>query len=63
MWTGRFSMIERMMPASDVDLPEPVGPVMRTRPFGRWTKLSRTSGRFSSVIDGSLNGIRRKTAA
>ena len=32
-------------------------------PSGRWTKLSRTSGRFSSVIDGSLNGIRRKTAA
>ena len=63
MWTGRFSMIERMMPASDVDFPEPVGPVIRTRPLGRCTKLSSTSGRFSSVIDGSLNGMRRKTAA
>ncbi len=63
MWTGRFSMTERMMPASEVDLPEPVGPVISTRPLGRWTKLSSTSGRFSSVIEGSLKGIRRKTAA
>jgi hypothetical protein len=63
MWTGRFSMIDRMTPARVVDLPDPVGPVTRTSPLGRWTKLSRTSGRLSSVMDGSLNGIRRKTAA
>ena len=63
MWTGRFSMMERMMPARLVDLPDPVGPVIRTSPFWRWTKLSRTSGRLSSVIEGSLKGIRRKTAA
>jgi hypothetical protein len=43
-------MIERMTPARVVDFPEPVGPVTRTSPFGRWTKLSRTSGRFSSEI-------------
>ena len=63
MWTGRFSMMDRMTPARVVDLPEPVGPVIRTSPFCRWTKLSSTSGRFSSAIDGSLKGIRRKTAA
>ena len=51
------------MAASVVDLPEPVGPVMRTRPAGMWTKVSRTSGRPSSEISGILKGIRRKTAA
>ena len=35
MWTGRFSMIERMMPASVVDLPEPVGPVIENEALGQ----------------------------
>ena len=33
-WTGCRSVIPLMMPASVVDLPEPVGPVTRTRPAG-----------------------------
>ena len=63
MCTGRFSMIERMIAASVVDLPEPVGPVMSTSPAGMWTKVSSTSGSPSSETSGILNGMRRKTAA
>ena len=63
MCTCRCSMTLFRIAARVVDLPDPVGPVIRTRPAGRWTKVSRTSGRFRSPIDGSLKGMRRKTAA
>ena len=62
-WTARFSVTARMIEASDVDLPEPVGPVMRTRPLGRWVNVSRTSGRPSEAMSGTSKEMRRKTPA
>ena len=63
MWTARLSIADRMIDASVVDLPEPVGPVMSTSPVGICTKVSSTSGRPSSEMSGILKEIRRNTAA
>ena len=49
--------------ASDVDLPEPVGPVTRIRPRGRSESCSRIGGRFNSRAVGILFEINRKAAA
>ena len=62
-WTARFSVTDRMIEASVVDLPDPVGPVMRTRPAGMWLNVSRTSGRPRVAMSGMLKEIRRKTPA
>ncbi len=48
--------------ASEVDLPEPVGPVTRTSPRGFRVKSSSTCGRPSSSSSGIWWGIRRNAA-
>ena len=48
--------------ASVVDLPEPVGPVTRTSPRGRWANCSTDPGRPSSCSDLIFCGIVRNAA-
>ena len=48
-----------MIAASDVDFPEPVGPVTSTSPCGRFAKYSTAGGRPSSSNVGSFIGIMR----
>jgi hypothetical protein len=62
MWTGRVSTIDWMIAASVVDLPEPVGPVTRTRPAGIRAKVSTISGRPSSSDRRIRKEILRKAA-
>ena len=50
MWSSRVRLISSMIAASDVDLPEPVGPVTRTRPRGLWTKSWQTA-RQAELVD------------
>ena len=45
MWQWWRWLIASSMLASVVDLPEPVGPVTRTRPCGRSTHVDSTAGR------------------
>ena len=56
MCTGRFSMIERMIAASVVDLPEPVGPVIRTRPAGMCDEGLQDLGQAELGDLGDLEG-------
>ena len=48
--------------ANEVDLPEPVGPVKRTRPFRNLVKSRNFSGNLNSSIVGILVGIIRNAA-
>src|ERR1035441_8085375 len=52
MWTGWRSVMSLTIAASVVDLPDPVGPVTRTRPAGRSANVSITSGRFRAATCG-----------
>ena len=55
-------LIQLIIDARLVVLPEPVGPVTRIRPRGRWINCSMTGGRPScSKVRNSL-GIRRSTS-
>jgi hypothetical protein len=44
MWSARVRFARSTMPASVVDLPEPVGPVTRTSPRGRWRSADSDAG-------------------
>ena len=59
MWHDRVSLMRSMIEASVVDLPEPVGPVTRTKPRGRVASHSAVGGRSSS----SKVGIREGSSA
>src|ERR1700744_5936714 len=50
------------MPASVVDLPEPVGPVTSTRPRGSMHRSLKVLGAFSSSRVRMVDGILRNTA-
>ena len=63
MWPFRSLLILSIIAASVVDLPEPVGPVTRTRPRGRSASLAITGGRPRSSKVRTLNGICRMTIA
>jgi hypothetical protein len=60
--TRRVSAMSRSSAASVEDLPEPVGPVIRTRPCGSWANSDSTGGSPQSSSDGKSNGTRRNTA-
>ncbi len=62
MWTSRVSAISRINEASVDDLPDPVGPVISTSPWGSLAKSASTGGRPQSWSEGKLNGTRRKAA-
>ena len=51
------------MAARVVDLPLPVGPVTKIRPFSRLIMCLKICGAFNSSRDGILIGIIRKAAA
>jgi len=51
------------MPASVVDLPEPVGPVTSTRPRGCIAMSLKIFGAFRSSSDSTTEGMLRNTAA
>ena len=62
MCSSRSLLIESIIAASEVDLPEPVGPVTRTRPRGFLQNSCVTAGRPRSSIETIVVGIRRKAA-
>src|SRR3569833_31893 len=62
MWSGRLSLAWLTMPASVVDLPEPVGPVTRTRPRGNMHRSRKILGEPRSSRDMMTEGILRNTA-
>jgi len=62
MWLRRFVLMWLIIAASDVDLPEPVGPVTRIRPRGRSESFFVTCGTPRSSIVLTLNGMTRNTA-
>ena len=62
MCSERCSLIRSSIAASEVDLPEPVGPVTSTKPRGFLVKSSSTGGRPSVSSAGILSGIRRSAA-
>ena len=63
MWSVRLRLISSIIAASVVDLPEPVGPVTRTRPRGLHRQLvrGRSAGRAPRASSAPA-GIRRKAA-
>ncbi len=61
--TLRSLLIWLIIAASEVDLPDPVGPVTRISPRGRRVSSSSTGGRFSSRMVGTRAGIKRNAAA
>ena len=62
MCSERVRLISSMIAASVVDLPEPVGPVTRTRPRGFSAKMWRIAGSWSSSSVLISVGMRRKAA-
>ena len=62
MCSSRVSLISLISEASEVDLPEPVGPVTRTIPRGFLANSRTTGGRPSFSIGTVSDGIRRKAA-
>ena len=62
IWSGRLSLQWLTMPASVVDLPEPVGPVTSTRPRGSMHRSRKILGAFSSSSDRMADGMLRNTA-
>ena len=62
MCSARVLLISSTIAASVVDLPEPVGPVTRTRPRGFSASVWSTGGRPSSSSVWISPGTRRKAA-
>ncbi len=62
MWPRRSRLILSIIAASVVLLPEPVGPVTRTRPRGRSASLEITAGSRNSSNVLTLKGIIRTTS-
>ena len=62
MWSARVRLTRSISAASVVDLPEPVGPVTRTRPRGSWAKCATLSGTPSSASCLISVGMRRNAA-
>ena len=62
MCSSRVLLISSIIAASEVDLPEPVGPVTSTKPRGRRVNSCTAAGRPSSSIEVRPKGIRRKAA-
>jgi hypothetical protein len=62
MWSSRDSLISSMIAASDVDLPEPVGPVTSTKPRGFLPNSWTTGGSPRRSIGTISNGMRRNAA-
>ena len=62
MCSSRVWLISSIIAASDVDLPEPVGPVTSTMPRGLVQKSWVTAGSPSCSIERISAGIRRKAA-
>ncbi len=56
-------LISFSIAASVVDLPLPVGPVTRIRPFSLFTISLNILGSFNSSMEGMLMGIVLKAAA
>ena len=63
MCSSRVWLISSIIAASDVDLPEPVGPVTSTMPRGRRVSSCTIGGRPSESIGVIWEGIRRNAAA
>ncbi len=61
MWTSRLVLMWSTIAASVVVLPEPVGPVTRTRPRGSRASAARAGGMPSSSRDIAPIATRRKT--
>ena len=56
------ALITSIMLASEVDFPEPVGPVTRIKPRGRWISSCIAAGRpISSIAEDAPLGINRAT--
>ena len=62
MCSSRVSLISLISDASDVDLPEPVGPVTSTMPRGLEANSRTTGGRPRRSIGTVSDGIRRNAA-
>src|SRR5690606_21257130 len=62
MWPYSVSLRWLTMPASVVDLPDPVGPVTSTRPRGRKARSAKILGALSCSSVRMLDGIVRNTA-
>jgi hypothetical protein len=62
MCTSRFSLIQSIIVASVVVLPEPVGPVTRIKPRGRSSRFKTASGSPIAFRFSSWFGIRRSAA-
>ena len=56
MCSGRLRLIQPTMAASVVDLPEPVGPVMSTSPWGRVSRGAVEAGQADVLGCGDLGG-------
>ncbi len=56
MCSGRLRLIQPIIAASVVDLPEPVGPVISTSPWGRCSSGAVASGRPDLLGGGDLGG-------
>src|SRR5688572_5292028 len=63
MWPCSFSFLWLTMPASVVDLPEPVGPVTSTTPRGWSARSAKILGALRSSSERIFEGIVRITAA
>ena len=63
MWSSRSRLITSIIAASVVLLPEPVGPVTRTKPRGLRVNSRRTGGTPRSSSAGIPCGTRRNAAA
>ena len=62
MWSLRSLLITSIIAASVVLLPEPVGPVTRTKPRGFLVRSRSTCGTPSESSAGISCGTRRKAA-
>ena len=62
MCSSRSALMMSIIAASDVDLPEPVGPVTSTKPRGLRVNSSITGGSPSALRFGISCGMRRKAA-
>ncbi len=62
MCSSRVALISSIIAASEVDLPEPVGPVTSTKPRGLRVSSCTVAGSPSSSIEVNPKGIRRKAA-
>ncbi len=63
MCSGRFRLIQPTIAARVVDLPDPVGPVMSTRPWGRLSSGPVDVGRPMSSGVGISVGMSRRASA